>query len=76
MFVTHGLLKGKQATAYPNALDTLDTNDIELVDKPIIVDGNIITSRGPGTAMDFALQLIETMLGKEARQAVEQPLQR
>ncbi len=76
VFVTHGLLKGKQATAYPNTLDALDTNDITLIDKPIIVDGNIITSRGPGTAMDFALQLIETMMGKDARQAVEQPLQR
>jgi len=76
VFVTNGILNGKQATAYPNSLDALNTDNIVLENKPIIVDGNIITSRGPGTAMDFALQLIETMLGKEARQAVEQLLQR
>jgi 4-methyl-5(b-hydroxyethyl)-thiazole monophosphate biosynthesis len=76
VFVSNGVLQGKQATAYPNSLDALNTDKITLVNKPIVIDGNIITSQGPGTAMDFALQLIEIMLGKGARQAVEQPLQR
>ncbi len=76
VLLTNGVLNGKKATAYPGALDALDTSAIQLEDKPIEKDGKVITSRGPGTAMDFALTLIETLLGKEARDAVEKPLQR
>jgi len=42
----------------------------------VVIDGKVVTSRGPGTAMDFALILIELLLGKEARDKVEGPLQR
>jgi 4-methyl-5(b-hydroxyethyl)-thiazole monophosphate biosynthesis len=42
----------------------------------VIQDGKIITSRGPGTAMDFALTLIEQLLGKDKREEVEAGLQR
>jgi 4-methyl-5(b-hydroxyethyl)-thiazole monophosphate biosynthesis len=41
-----------------------------------VTDGKIITSRGPGTAMDFALTLIETLVGKEKRDEVEAGLVR
>ncbi len=76
VLATHGILDGKKATAYPGSLDALDTSNIQLGETPIEKDGKVITSRGPGTAMDFALSLIETLLGKEARDSVEKPLQR
>ncbi len=76
VLVTHGILAGKKATAYPGSLDALDTSNIQLGTTPVEKDGKVITSRGPGTAMDFALELIETLLGKAARDSVEQPLQR
>jgi len=44
--------------------------------EPVVVDGKVITSRGPGTAMDFALQLIESLAGKEKRDEVETALVR
>jgi 4-methyl-5(b-hydroxyethyl)-thiazole monophosphate biosynthesis len=42
----------------------------------VVVDRNVITSRGPGTALDFALALVEELLGPAARQSVESRLER
>ncbi len=74
VLVTNGILDGKKATAYPSSLDLLDTSNITLTDAVVQVDGNIITSKGPGTAIDFALTLIELLLGNEAKLKVEEPL--
>lgn len=76
VLASNGLLNGKKATAYPGSLDALDTSAIDLGDAPVVVDENIITSRGPGTAMDFALTLIEILLGKKTRDDVEGSLKR
>jgi 4-methyl-5(b-hydroxyethyl)-thiazole monophosphate biosynthesis len=43
---------------------------------PVVQDDRVITSRGPGTAMDFALELIEALVGKERREQVEAGLVR
>lgn len=69
-----GLLAGRRATCFPGAI--ADPAGIELVDAPVVRDGRIVTSRGPGTAMDFALQLIEELAGKEKRREVEAGLAR
>jgi len=69
-----GLLDGKQATCYPGSLD--NARNVTLNAAPVVKDGNIITSRGPGTAMDFALELVETLAGKAKRDEVEAGLQR
>ncbi|MDH5184267.1 MAG: DJ-1/PfpI family protein, partial [Gammaproteobacteria bacterium] len=71
-----GILNGKRATGYPGHLEKLQRGDIELVDQAVVVDGKVITSKGPGTAMDFSLCLIEQLCGKERREEVEGPLQR
>jgi 4-methyl-5(b-hydroxyethyl)-thiazole monophosphate biosynthesis len=42
----------------------------------VVEDGKLITSRGPGTAMDFALTLVERLVDKEKRSTVEAGLQR
>ncbi len=76
VLVTNGILNGKKATAYPASLDLLDTSKIELSNAAVQIDGNVITSKGPGTAIDFALTLIELLLGNEARLKVEKPLHR
>ena len=72
-----GLLKNREATAYPGILDAqADQAGIRLSSAAVVRDGTFITSRGPGTAMDFALTLIETLCGRETRGTVEAALQR
>lgn len=71
-----GLLKGKKATSFPGTLEDLNLQDTQIESQPVVIDGRIITSRGPGTAIDFALELIEQLEGQETRQQVEASLQR
>ncbi len=71
-----GVLDGKRATGFPGVLAQEDRPEVTVVDEPVVVDGNVTTSRGPGTAMDFALRLIETLAGKAKRDEVEAALQR
>lgn len=71
-----GLLDGKTATCYPGALDKAGLKDAEITGEAVEIDGKIATSRGPGTAMDFALALIELLAGKDRRDRVEAGLQR
>ncbi len=70
------LLKGKHATAYPGTLEKLDLPDTRISTDSVVVDGQIITSRGPGTAIDFALQLIDILKGISVREEVENGLVR
>ena len=53
-----------------------DFPEVDVLNVPVVVDGKVITSRGPGTAMDFALQLIESLVGKAKRDEVETALVR
>ena len=71
-----GVLAGKTATSFPGVLDALQDSSITISENAIEIDGNIITSRGPGTAMDFTLLLIELLEGKEKRNEVNQQLVR
>ena len=76
VLATAGLLEGKHATSFPGALDQFPVNNMTYEEKSVVIDGNVITSRGPGTAMDFTLTLIELLMGKEKRDEVEAGLQR
>jgi 4-methyl-5(b-hydroxyethyl)-thiazole monophosphate biosynthesis len=71
-----GLLDGRRATAYPGVIDGLMTENSQLLAEAVVTDGKVVTSRGPGTAMDFALTLIERLLGADKREEVETPLMR
>ena len=71
-----GLLEAKKATAYPGVLEALENNSFEITGVAVQQDGQVLTSRGPGTAMEFALELISCLLGDEKRQQVEAALQR
>jgi 4-methyl-5(b-hydroxyethyl)-thiazole monophosphate biosynthesis len=71
-----GLLNGKRATSYPGVLQTMSVPGMDYVEQAVVTDDKVITSRGPGTAMDFALELIEVLVGTDTRTEVEAGLQR
>ncbi|KAG2313970.1 hypothetical protein Bca52824_017092 [Brassica carinata] len=63
VFEPHGLLKGKKATAFPAMCNKL--SDQSHIEHRVLVDGNLITSRGPGTSLEFALAIVEKFYGRE-----------
>jgi 4-methyl-5(b-hydroxyethyl)-thiazole monophosphate biosynthesis len=54
-----GILKGKKITCYPGIRNEIKT--AHHIDADVVVDHNIITSRGPATAIAFGLKLLETL---------------
>jgi 4-methyl-5(b-hydroxyethyl)-thiazole monophosphate biosynthesis len=63
----HGLLGDRRATCHSSLAARLDNR--QAVDQSVVVDGTCITSRGPRTALEFALKLVEALYGEaKARQ--------
>ena len=63
-----GILNGKKACCYPSFEEALNTEYV--VFDPVAVDGNVITSRGMGTAILFALKLTEVLCGAEKAEEI------
>lgn len=76
VLVSAGLLDNKKATSFPGHIDKVPAKNMTYLEQSVVVDGNIITSRGPGTAMDFALTLIELLVGSDVKKQVEEGLVR
>ncbi len=70
----NGLLDGRKATAFPGVLQAEQHPDI--TGEAVTRDGVVITSRSVGTVMDFALALVEALLGCEKRAQLESSLER
>ena len=71
IFAELGLLKGRRATSNPGFQHVLAEQGAELLaDEPVVVDGNLITSQGAGTAMPFALEIVRHYLGDKAVERV------
>lgn len=64
----HGLLEGRTFTCYPTVQEKIAGGT--WVDQPVFIDGDLITSQGPGTAMAFALTLVELLVDKATRDQV------
>ncbi len=58
-----GITAGRTVTSHPTVRTKLEKEKIS--DERVVIDGNIITSQGPGTAVEFAFKLVEVLLGKE-----------
>ena len=62
-----GLLEGRRATSNPGFQHVLaEHGAVLLADEPVVVDANLITSQGAGTARLFALEIVRHYLGDEA----------
>lgn len=62
----HGIGFGKSLTSYPSVKECLvEGGKYQYKEDKVVVDGKLITSRGPGTAFDFALNIVEQLQGKE-----------
>ncbi|MCI6061675.1 MAG: DJ-1/PfpI family protein [Dorea sp.] len=67
-----GILQGKRATCYPGVESQI--KDAILTRTPVMRDGNIITGQGVGTAIDFALKLVEVLAGEEKAKEIAEAI--
>lgn len=67
-----GVLQGKHATSFPSYRDRLGGALYE--EKSVVTDGNVLTSRGPGTALAFGLAIVERLLNKEKAQKIKEAM--
>ncbi|XP_047087317.1 protein DJ-1 homolog A-like [Lolium rigidum] len=68
----HGLLKGKKATSFPPVAYLL--RDQSACEYRVVVDGNLITSKAPGSATEFALAIVDKLFGREKAVSVAKEL--
>lgn len=64
-----GILEGRNATCYPGFEKYLKGAHLQ-TDRPFVVDGPVVTGKGPGLTLDFALALVEVIAGKTRRDEV------
>ncbi|XP_045600302.1 Parkinson disease protein 7 homolog [Procambarus clarkii] len=67
----HGIGEGKSVTCYPSLkASLLKSGKYTYLEKRVVVDGNLITSQGPGTAFEFGLALVEKLVDAERKTTV------
>jgi transcriptional regulator GlxA family with amidase domain len=59
-----GLLEGKRATTYPSAKSLLEAYGVEVVERPIVIEGNVATAGGCLAGQYLAGWVIERLVGK------------
>lgn len=66
----HDVFRGKRMTAYPSVHDVVGAHG-EITQGPVVEDGHVVTSQGPGTAFAFALSLVARLTGPAKAHEVE-----
>jgi 4-methyl-5(b-hydroxyethyl)-thiazole monophosphate biosynthesis len=70
VLIKAGITKGRRATVSPSGREEMKASAQYCEDR-VVVDRNLITSQSPGTAMEFALKLVEVMAGEDAMKKVK-----
>lgn len=66
-----GILDGKKATCYPGFENELGPKVTFTTDR-VVKDGQVVTSRGPGTALEFSLELVNQLVGTSTQEKLSQ----
>jgi len=69
-----GIAQGYSITSYPSYKDKLSDSFSYVDNEPVVIDRNIITSRGPATSIYFALAIVQTLLGVEVKKSITKDL--
>ncbi len=67
-----GVLDGKSATSYPGFLD--EFKNVKIENQEVVVDKNIVTSQGVGTAHKFALEFVSIIKNQEVSEEIEKSM--
>ena len=71
-FKQHGIGAGKTITSYPSMAEKFKGTDYKYTeDQSVVVDGKLVTSRGPGTAFAFGLKLVELLVDKKTSDEIK-----
>ncbi len=68
-----GILDGKRATGYPGTERNF-AKGVKVTGDDVVCDGNILTSKGPGTALHFGIKLAELLAGKETSEEIKKKM--
>lgn len=71
--VAHGVAEGRQLTSHPSVRDEVSGHGVYR-EEAVVDDGTVVTSRGPGTAFEFALALVARLVGKERADSLRGPM--
>jgi len=66
----HRVGLGKAVTSYPAQSFKEKLTEYKYIEEDVVVDGNIVTSRGPGTSFKFALEIVKILLSEEKMKEV------
>ena len=69
-----GLLSDRTATGHPSVQSELETAGAIYSERSVVVDGRIVTGRGPAVSMEFALKLVELVVGADKASEVRAPM--
>ncbi len=70
VLAAHGMIAGRRLTSHPSVKEQLSGAVYD--EGRVVVDGRLVTSRGPGTAMEFAMTLVEILMGRRKMEEVNQ----
>ncbi|WAR14817.1 PARK7-like protein [Mya arenaria] len=71
---SHKIGSGKSVTSHPSVKDKMTSAGYQYSEDRVVQDGKLITSRGPGTTFEFALKIVEVLLGADKANSLVPPM--
>lgn len=72
VFEEADVIKGRDITSYPGFEENLKSGNY--LEKDVVLDGNLLTSRGPALAIDFTFKIVEYLLGNEKVESLKKDI--